>query len=106
MNYICFDVSIENDIAHIILNRPNKRNSMIPEFWDELPTIVRDIDQNASARVIVLSSTGPHFTSGLDTSVFGSSIESSESRAAKLLFFRKRFYLLGSKIFFKKNHES
>ncbi|MDP6651162.1 MAG: crotonase/enoyl-CoA hydratase family protein [Gammaproteobacteria bacterium] len=78
VNYSCFDVSIENDIAHIILNRPDKRNSMIPEFWDELPTIVRDIDQNASARVIVLSSTGPHFSSGLDTSVFGSSIESSE----------------------------
>ena len=79
MNYSCFDVSIANDVAHIVLNRPDKRNSMIHEFWDELPTIVQNIDQNSTARVIVLSSTGPHFTSGLDTSIFGSSVESSDN---------------------------
>ncbi|MDA1369862.1 MAG: crotonase/enoyl-CoA hydratase family protein [Proteobacteria bacterium] len=79
MSFKCFDVSIENDIAHIILSRPEKRNSMIPEFWDELPAIINDLDKNSSARVIVLSSTGPHFTSGLDTSVFGSSIENSDN---------------------------
>ena len=79
MSFKCFDVSIENDIAHIILSRPEKRNSMIPEFWDELPAIINDLDKNSSARVIVISSTGPHFTSGLDTSVFGSSIENSDN---------------------------
>ena len=79
MNYSCFDVSIANDVAHIVLNRPDKRNSMIHEFWDELPTIVQNIDQNSTARVIVLSSTGPHFTSGLDTSIFGSSVENSDN---------------------------
>jgi len=79
MNYSCFDVSIANDVAHIVLNRPDKRNSMIHEFWDELPTIVQNIDQNSTARVIVLSSTGPHFTSGLDTSIFGNSVENSDN---------------------------
>jgi enoyl-CoA hydratase len=43
---------------------------MIRAFWDELPAIVEDIDHNARARVIVISSTGPHFSSGLDTSMF------------------------------------
>ncbi len=52
---------------------------MIPEFWDELPLIIRQLDRDSAARVIVLSSTGPHFTSGLDTSVFGSSIESHDN---------------------------
>ena len=70
MGYQCFDVSIDEKIAHIVLNRPEKRNSMIMEFWDELPQIVRDIDDNARARVIVISSTGPHFSSGLDVSAF------------------------------------
>ena len=79
MNYSCFDVSIASDVAHIVLNRPDKRNSMIHEFWDELPTIVQSIDQNSTARVIVLSSTGPHFTSGLDTSIFGNSVENSDN---------------------------
>ena len=70
MTYSCFDVQIKNNIAHIILNRPEKRNSMVPAFWNELPEIVRDIDENAKARVIVLSSTGPHFSSGLDVASF------------------------------------
>src|SRR5690625_620090 len=73
MSYQCFDVTIENQIAHIVLNRPDQRNSMIREFWEELPRIVQDIDDNARARVIVISSTGPHFSSGLDVSVFSSS---------------------------------
>lgn len=70
MTYSCFDVQIKNQIAHIILNRPEKRNSMISAFWNELPEIVRDIDENAKARVIVISSTGPHFSSGLDVASF------------------------------------
>jgi enoyl-CoA hydratase len=70
MGYRCFDVDLDGRVAHITLSRPEKRNSMIPEFWDELPEIVRDIDENARARAIVISSTGPHFSSGLDVSAF------------------------------------
>ena len=73
MGHVCFDVSIEDQIAHIVMKRPEKRNSMIPEFWDELPAIIEDIDFGAKARVIVISSTGPHFTAGLDISAFGGS---------------------------------
>jgi enoyl-CoA hydratase len=43
---------------------------MIRAFWDELPQIIEDIDANSRARVIVISSTGPHFTSGIDTGMF------------------------------------
>ena len=68
--FACFDVSIENHIAHICLNRPEKRNSMIPEFWDQLPEVIADIDDNARARVIVISSTGPVFTAGMDLAAF------------------------------------
>ena len=65
-----FDVSIENNIAHICLNRPEKRNSMIPSFWEDLPTVVRKIDSNSAARVIVISSSGPVFTAGMDLNAF------------------------------------
>jgi enoyl-CoA hydratase len=70
MGYRCFDLEITDRIAHLVLNRPEKRNSMIPEFWDELPAVIRDIDDNSRARAIVISSTGPHFTSGLDVKAF------------------------------------
>jgi len=66
----CFKLSIENKVAHIQLNRPEAFNAMNRAFWNELPALVRDIDDNAKARVIVISSTGKHFTSGMDVSVF------------------------------------
>ena len=43
MDYECFKVEINENIAHIVLNRPEKRNSMNPAFWRELPEIVADL---------------------------------------------------------------
>jgi enoyl-CoA hydratase len=85
MSYTCFDVTIEDRIAHLVMKRPDKRNSMIPEFWDELPEIIRDIDENARARVIVISSTGPHFSAGLDLNAFvtGERADSDDPEARK-----------------------
>ena len=70
--YECFEVTIDDNVAHIKLIRPEKRNSITTEFWEELPEIVAAIDNNSKARVIVISSTGPHFCAGLDISSFGS----------------------------------
>ena len=74
MTHKCFDVSIENNIAHIVMSRPEKRNAMIAEFWTELPEIIRDIDDNSKARVIVISSTGPVFSAGIDLSMFANDV--------------------------------
>jgi enoyl-CoA hydratase len=68
--WTCFNVSIEGGVAHIQLNRPDAFNAMNRAFWNELPSIVRDIDDNARARCIVISSTGKHFCAGMDLSVF------------------------------------
>ena len=68
--WTCFSVSIEDGVAHIQLNRPDAFNAMNRAFWNELPAIVRDIDDNARARCIVITSTGKHFSAGMDLSVF------------------------------------
>ena len=70
MTYTCFDVETKDDIAHIRMIRPDKANSMIPEFWDELPQIVNQLSDGNDARSIVLSAEGRHFCSGMDLSVF------------------------------------
>jgi enoyl-CoA hydratase len=70
MTETCFDLKIENNIAHIVLNRPKAFNAMPRAFWNELPVLVNDINDGAKARVIVISSTGKHFTAGMDISVF------------------------------------
>jgi enoyl-CoA hydratase/carnithine racemase len=70
MSYRCFALEIEDRIAHLRLKRGNELNTMVPGFWRELPEIVREIDAGAKARVIVISSTGKHFSAGMDLSVF------------------------------------
>ncbi len=91
MTPVCFDVSIEDHIAHVVMKRPQKRNSLILEFWRELPQIIGKIDAEAAARVIVISSTGPHFTAGIDLGLFATefgddgSQQSRMQRAAKFL---------------------
>ena len=69
-----FDIEFLGHVAHIKLNRPEKRNAMNWDFWRDLPRIVGDIDTHARARCIVLSSTGPVFSAGLDLSLFGQDV--------------------------------
>ena len=70
MAYRCFDVDIADQVAHVRLSRPDELNTMVPEFWAELPEIVTSISDQASARAVVISSTGKHFSAGMDLSVF------------------------------------
>ncbi len=79
MIYSCFTVSIADHIAHIRLNRPEKANSLIPEFWREFPEAVDKISGDGEARVIVISSEGKHFTAGMDISVFMSNALDAEA---------------------------
>ena len=80
MGYKCFDVEESGGVAHMRLSRGDKANSMIPEFWSELPAIVDEISDSGRARVIVLSAQGRHFCAGMDLSVFaGDATLESES---------------------------
>ena len=78
-----FDLTFENNVARICLNRPEKRNSMIPSFWEDLPKVVRDIDSSSLARVIVLSSSGPVFTAGMDLNAFAPKANMSADEAKR-----------------------
>jgi enoyl-CoA hydratase len=79
MSYSCFEVENAGRIAHVKLKRAAELNTMTPAFWTELPQIVNAISDEGRARAIVLSSTGKHFTAGMDLSVFtgGSGVASS-----------------------------
>ncbi len=70
MAYTCFDVDVADGVAHLILKRGDELNTMTPEFWRELPEIVGRLSATGEARAVVLSSTGRHFTAGMDLSVF------------------------------------
>lgn len=70
MNYTSFQVELKDQIAHVQLCRPDSLNSMNADFWRELPQCMQDIDASGEARVIVMSSTGKHFSAGMDLGVF------------------------------------
>ena len=77
--YTCFDVKLDGGVATVTLSRGEKLNTMIPAFWNELPALVRDLDATGEARVVVLASTGRHFSAGMDLSVFGSTRPEGET---------------------------
>lgn len=83
----CFEVSVEGKVAHIRLSRPERLNTMTLAFWRELPAIVRELDARGDVRAAVISSTGKHFTAGMDLSVF----QGNESLDTGSVAARERF---------------
>jgi enoyl-CoA hydratase len=84
-----FELVVEERVAHLTLARPQAANAMNRAFWNELPALIADIDDNARARVIVISSTGKHFSAGMDLSVFAEGLGGGEGDpAAKAESFR------------------
>lgn len=82
----CFRLSLDNHIAHLVLNRPEAMNAMNPTFWRELDDVLTALHDSGQARVLVISSTGKHFSAGMALEVFGDAIQmddqSPEGRAA------------------------
>ena len=85
----CFSLTTEGPqghVAHLVLNRPEAMNTMHPTFWRELHDILSKLHAEGSARALVVSSTGKHFSAGMDLQTFGSAIamddRSAEGRAA------------------------
>ena len=72
MHYTTFELSIENHIAHLRFNRPQAYNTMSVAFWQEFPHAIKTIDATTQARVLVISSSGKHFSAGMDVAVFTS----------------------------------
>ena len=82
----CFELHIDNHIAHLVLNRPSELNTMHMVFWRELDSVLHSLHANPQARVLVISSTGKHFSAGMSLDAFGASVsmddQSAEGRAA------------------------
>lgn len=70
MQYETFELSITDSIAHLQLSRPSACNAMNRQFWQEFPAALTALDQSAEARVLVVSSTGKHFSAGMDLEIF------------------------------------
>ncbi len=68
--YETYLVDIDNKIAHVRFNRPEKANSLAQTGWDELEAIFKELDLRSDVRVIVLSGEGKNFCAGIDLEMF------------------------------------
>lgn len=60
------DVSIEDGVAWITLNRPEKRNAMSPTLNREMIDVLETLELDGDAEVIVLTGAGASWSAGMD----------------------------------------
>ena len=70
MSNSTFELNIEGKVAEIILNRPDALNSLTQAFWTDFREQVEALDDRGDVRALIISSTGKHFTAGMDLGVF------------------------------------
>ncbi len=91
MTYECLELTVTGGVAHISLNRPERLNTMTPGFWAEIPQLFRSLDEAGGTRVAVLSSTGKHFSAGMDLSVFQPADQGGHALGTASVVDRERF---------------
>ncbi len=74
-------VEMDNHVAVVWLDRPEKRNAMAPAFWTEFPDIMDALGADPMVRTIVVAAKGPSFTVGLDLMAFGPAVMSGDIAA-------------------------
>jgi enoyl-CoA hydratase len=67
----CFSLTLNAHVAHLVLNKPEALNTMHPLFWRELDAALTWVNTNGDARVLLISSTGKHFSAGMALETFG-----------------------------------
>ncbi|MDO8250734.1 MAG: enoyl-CoA hydratase-related protein [Rhodoferax sp.] len=82
----CFSLTTNQHIAHLVLSQPEAMNTMHPTFWRELDEVLTQLHKDGSARVLLISSTGKHFSAGMALETFAGAgaldDQSPEGRAA------------------------
>ena len=66
MTFETFEVNIDQHIAQVVINRPERANAFNQKAWDEMKAIFESLDEDDDVRVIVLSGNGKHFCAGID----------------------------------------
>lgn len=59
-------IDIQDYIAHVRLNRPDKYNALSPEMFDAITIAGQSLSKDKSIRAVILSGEGKGFCAGLD----------------------------------------
>ena len=70
-DYDTLAVTLEEGVATVCLNRPDKANSMNAPMWEELQACFEWVESEPAVRVAILAANGKHFCAGIDLGLFG-----------------------------------
>ena len=76
------EVTVDDKIAVVRLNRPAERNAMTLAMWQEMARLFGKLGADPDVRVITLTGTGGNFSVGADVSEFGTVRSNVEESAA------------------------
>lgn len=86
-----FDLALDgrSGVADLVLNQPARMNTMTPAFFPALRDAVRALDEAGRTRVLVIRSSGKHFSAGMALDVFdGFDLLATHDARARLNFQR------------------
>ncbi len=75
-------LSIEDNIAKVTLNRPEKHNAIDMKMFEAIDRTINKLKNNREIRAVIVEGMGENFCSGLDIK----SVLQSQTNALKLLF--------------------
>jgi enoyl-CoA hydratase len=71
LSFKTLELTIDDGVADLRLNRPDRANSLNQDLWDDLRDAARALDTTPEARIVVLSGAGKHFCAGIDLEMLG-----------------------------------
>jgi len=80
------DIKIHQNIATILMDRPDACNALSPQLISDLMQALSDVHQETRVRAVVLSGTGNHFCAGMDLKVMAQIAAMSESESHQQWF--------------------
>src|SRR4051794_36196133 len=60
------DISVEQDVAYLTLQRPEKRNAITAEMWEGIVAGLSDVARTPGLRALVVTGEGGSFSAGAD----------------------------------------
>ena len=79
-------------VAEILLNRPERRNALIPEVAEGIMNALEDIDQDDDISVVILRGQGGYFCSGIDLKALQSGASTGTARKDAIRHMHLAFY--------------
>ena len=66
MNLETVIYEVEDGIATLTLNRPERANAISPQLSEDVHTVLDEVEQDKSIRILVITGAGRHFCGGAD----------------------------------------